>query len=668
MKKKLLLSGFGILLLVFTACENSAAHEHTFSSEWTYDADAHWHESTCGHDIRSREKAHTLIENVVKPTEKEQGYTLHSCTVCGYSYKTDYTNYVTPVSNKTTYTVTFLDYDYTMLYRATEIKDGDPAIFVGRTPTRPETDEYTYSFAGWDKDLSSIHNNLSVVALYNASPKTPSVTPQPIQDFASSEAFTTVPNTNELEISNIGLFDSGLYAFYFDLGLVKRTPVYTSFSVDYRNQDLEIGLNFNKLTSQGLENSISKAVETVDTHSYTGGFTIGFEESWEWGADVLGTRSTFTFTMSQETDHHWTNNWGSSVTESKETRNTYVEEYSEGHEVRLSINESNGYRKGYSYRVSFYETVRCYGILLYNPKTGSYNVVYENLLVPNQTRCVVEESINTDGDFRYDIAKTLTFDVDKAMQLANGVIPTLDKMISLSNGNEATIVYVNENNEFVGNAPVKPAADNKFFVGYFSSNTPGQGECYIDSNMNIIKEPDAASVLYARWAQKSTYVENHAREKDNEYSSKNNNESKWDDMWKGHSPAFASGYSVEEAIDAKKGGYKYVRVDVNLDIYESDDGWEWIAFRLLVNDVFAGDLAIYRVSVKSKEWITVKMHFTIDASYLTNSTYKFQYEYGVSGNNSNKWKRGHTETRFTLVKDPIASTVENVLEGGIYSI
>ena len=284
------------------------------------------------------------------------------------------------------------------------------------------------------------------------------------------------------------------------------------------------------------------------------------------------------------------------------------------------------------------------------------------------TKFVVEESINTDGDFQYNIAKTIPFDIDKALGLANSIIPHLDKMVKLNNGDSATIVYVNENNEFVGNAPVKPAADNKFFVGYFSSNTPGQGECYIDSDLNVIKEPDTASVLYARWAQKSTYVENHAREKDNEYSSKNNDESKWDDMWKGHSPAFASGYSVEEAIDAKKGGYKYVRVDVNLDIYESDDGWEWIAFRLLVNDVFAGDLAIYRVSVESKKWVEVKMHFTIDASYLANSTYKFHYEYGVSGNNSNKWKRGHTETTFTLVKDPIASTVENVLEGGIYSI
>lgn len=35
-----------------------AAHTHTFAAEWSSDKDGHWHEATCGHDVKSGEGAH----------------------------------------------------------------------------------------------------------------------------------------------------------------------------------------------------------------------------------------------------------------------------------------------------------------------------------------------------------------------------------------------------------------------------------------------------------------------------------------------------------------------------------------------------------------------------------------------------------------------------------
>ena len=54
-------------------------HTHTFSEEWTYDENSHWHAATCGHDLRADEGPHAL------ETVKEGSKTTTRCTVCGMS-------------------------------------------------------------------------------------------------------------------------------------------------------------------------------------------------------------------------------------------------------------------------------------------------------------------------------------------------------------------------------------------------------------------------------------------------------------------------------------------------------------------------------------------------------------------------------------------------------
>ena len=94
--KKLFKTLFVISFLgmALSACNNSGLDGLlNYSSEWTYDAAAHWHACTdAGHeDAKDAVAAHTFDKGVVTPaTFEADGYTTFTCTVCGYSYKDNY--------------------------------------------------------------------------------------------------------------------------------------------------------------------------------------------------------------------------------------------------------------------------------------------------------------------------------------------------------------------------------------------------------------------------------------------------------------------------------------------------------------------------------------------------------------------------------------------------
>lgn len=56
---------FSALSLVFLAGCKPVVHTHTFSFEWSYDENHHWHESTCEHrGVISSEAFHEFGEYV----------------------------------------------------------------------------------------------------------------------------------------------------------------------------------------------------------------------------------------------------------------------------------------------------------------------------------------------------------------------------------------------------------------------------------------------------------------------------------------------------------------------------------------------------------------------------------------------------------------------------
>ena len=54
-------------------------HTHTFSDEWAYDDNQHWHPSTCGHDVKDSVGNHRF-QNI---SATDEGY-VDECIVCGY--------------------------------------------------------------------------------------------------------------------------------------------------------------------------------------------------------------------------------------------------------------------------------------------------------------------------------------------------------------------------------------------------------------------------------------------------------------------------------------------------------------------------------------------------------------------------------------------------------
>ena len=68
----------------------AATGNHTYG-EWTQ-ADAANHQKVCSVCGNVETEAHSFTDTVTAPTVTKQGYTTHTCTVCGYSYADNYTD------------------------------------------------------------------------------------------------------------------------------------------------------------------------------------------------------------------------------------------------------------------------------------------------------------------------------------------------------------------------------------------------------------------------------------------------------------------------------------------------------------------------------------------------------------------------------------------------
>ncbi len=208
-------------------------HEHTFNNDvWEYDAQYHWHPSTCGHDVTSTPIKHIYEKDVVAPTYETSGYTNYTCVVCGYfSYKGDYVDelkhsfssnwsydsqthwhacldkgyenlksdeschhlvsktipatgqhggyvshdctvcpysYIDNETDPLTYTITWKNYDGQVLKIDTGIPYGATPSYEGKTPLREKDVQYSYVFSGWSPSLHRVTANAVYKAKFEA--------------------------------------------------------------------------------------------------------------------------------------------------------------------------------------------------------------------------------------------------------------------------------------------------------------------------------------------------------------------------------------------------------------------------------------------------------------------------------------------------------------------
>ena len=109
------------------------------------------------------------LENPTRPETAEYSYTFNGWDAPLTNITSDcvrvaqYSETAKPVTPY--YTVTFKNYDDSILHQALVIEGGS-ATYGGATPTRPDNAEFTYAFKGWDKSLENITSNCIRIAQY----------------------------------------------------------------------------------------------------------------------------------------------------------------------------------------------------------------------------------------------------------------------------------------------------------------------------------------------------------------------------------------------------------------------------------------------------------------------------------------------------------------------
>ena len=95
-----------------------------------------------------------------------------------YRYDTCMVTVVKDEPQPVYYTIRFLNYDGTELQNS-QVKEGEMPVYTGATPTKPEDDNYTYTFSGWDPAVVAAAADADYTAQFTAMEKT--VTPpQPV--------------------------------------------------------------------------------------------------------------------------------------------------------------------------------------------------------------------------------------------------------------------------------------------------------------------------------------------------------------------------------------------------------------------------------------------------------------------------------------------------------
>ena len=115
-------------------------------------------------------------EEPTKPATDQETYTFIGWTpeISPVEGDVTYTAMFTSAANK--YTVTWVNWDGTVLETDYDVEYGATPSYDGMTPERPGTAQYSYTFAGWDPEIAPVTGNVTYTATYNETVNTYTVT------------------------------------------------------------------------------------------------------------------------------------------------------------------------------------------------------------------------------------------------------------------------------------------------------------------------------------------------------------------------------------------------------------------------------------------------------------------------------------------------------------
>ena len=124
----------------------------------------------------------TPVYNGATPTKPEDEQYTYSFsgwkpTIVAATANADYTAQFTATDKQITppeptyYTINFLNYDGAVL-QSSQVLEGDMPVYTGATPTKPEDENYTYSFSGWKPTIVAATADAIYIAQFTATEKT----------------------------------------------------------------------------------------------------------------------------------------------------------------------------------------------------------------------------------------------------------------------------------------------------------------------------------------------------------------------------------------------------------------------------------------------------------------------------------------------------------------
>lgn len=276
-----------------------------------------------------------------------------------------------------------------------------------------------------------------------------------------------------------------------------------------------------------------------------------------------------------------------------------------------------------------------------------------------------------DGTMRWNGTESITLYAKWTM---NTCSVTFDTQSGANGSGTATVHQYHY--DYIGAKPLAPSRSGYIFVGYYDQSGVGNGTLYIDDNMNVVKGMTTSSMtLYAHWVKSSTKTD--LRTSGSEAVTKNNvadrlvtedNSGVWVNSFEGKHIANPN-YTAAEKAELKRVGYNYLKVDVDIDIRESQQCWVWVAVRYTDNKAFAGDINIYKLGLDSilkhygKPWDawTPNDQYKIPNLHLVTQSIGWGWFdtdghdigllYGATGKNDNQWYLGSTSVSFIPTKE-----------------
>ena len=111
-----------------------------------------------------------------------------------------------------------------------------------------------------------------------------------------------------------------------------------------------------------------------------------------------------------------TNTWARTVTDSVSTTSGYLTQFSQEYTEAIHFSEAAGFKKGYYYRMAFYDSLKAYGVLVYDIANDRYSATTDYLF-GDKTPVRVWETSDSPV-FAYEPHKDLVFDVEQAIAYA----------------------------------------------------------------------------------------------------------------------------------------------------------------------------------------------------------------------------------------------------------